>query len=267
MSARAIGIIPARWASSRFPGKPLAQIAGKPMIQWVWERASRAETLERVLIATDDARIEAAAREFGAEVVMTPTDLKSGSDRVAWVARDLPEYDVVANVQGDEPLLQPWVLDTAVRLVLEDDRVPVATLARVVEDPAELRNVNTARVVLDREGFALYFSRAVIPFCRDVPNLDDWPACHPFYDQIGLYVYRRDVLLAFTEMEPTSLERAEKLEQLRLLQNGIRIKVGIVDFRPVCVDTPADLEVVRKIVEGEQAQRAGRNVDGLSRKE
>jgi len=154
-----------------------------------------------------------------------------------------------------------------VRLVLEDDRVPVATLARVVEDPAELRNVNTARVVLDREGFALYFSRAVIPFCRDVPNLDDWPACHPFYDQIGLYVYRRDVLLAFTEMEPTSLERAEKLEQLRLLQNGIRIKVGIVDFRPVCVDTPADLEVVRKIVEGDQAQRAGRNVDGLSRKE
>ncbi len=267
MPVRAVGVIPARWASSRFPGKPLAEIAGKPMIQWVWERASRSQTLERILIATDDRRIEDAARSFGAEVVMTPTDLKSGSDRVAWVVRKLPEYDVVANIQGDEPLLEPWVLDTAVRLVTEDARVAVATLARVVEDPAELRNVNTARVVIDKDGFALYFSRAVIPYCRDVPRLEDWPECHPFYDQIGLYVFRRDVLLAFTEMEPTSLERAEKLEQLRLLQNGIRIKVGIVDFRPVCVDTPADLEVVRQLVEGGTVQEAGRSAGGTGRKE
>ena len=244
-----LGVIPARWASSRFPGKPLAEIAGKPMIQWVWERAAESETLDRLLVATDDERIYRAVESFGGEAMMTPGDIRSGSDRVAWVAQRLPQYGIIANIQGDEPLLEAWVLDTAVRTIKDDASAEVATLARVVTDPGELDNVNTARVVLDNNGYALYFSRAVIPHCRDIPDRSKWIQAHPFYDQIGLYVYRRRALLQFASLPPSSLEGVEKLEQLRLLQNGVRIKVAVVDFRPVCVDTPADLEAVKAIVE------------------
>jgi|YelNatPaOPRAMG01_1025707.scaffolds.fasta_scaffold00001_48 3-deoxy-manno-octulosonate cytidylyltransferase (CMP-KDO synthetase) len=245
---RVLGVIPARWASSRFPGKPLADIAGKPMIQWVWEAARRANALDRLVVATDDDRIYAAVCGFGGEAVMTPDTFASGSDRVAWVAARMPEYQVVANIQGDEPLLEPGVLDAAVETILEDPAAEVVTLARIVEDPTELENVNTARVVVDHRGYALYFSRAVIPYCRDVPDLHQWPRHHPYLDQIGLYVYRRETLLRFASLPPSSLEQAEKLEQLRLLQNGIRVKVRVVDTKPICVDTPEDLEVVRRMV-------------------
>ena len=251
---RVLGVIPARWASSRFPGKPLADIAGRPMIRWVWEAARQAETLDRLLVATDDERIYSAVRSFGGDVLLTPDTFQSGSDRVAWVAARLPEYAVVANIQGDEPLLDPRALDAAVEAILEDPGADVVTLARTVEDPSELDNVNTARVVVDHHGYALYFSRAVIPYCRDVEDVHRWPEFHPYLDQIGLYVYRREVLLRFSALPPSSLEKVEKLEQLRLLQNGYRVKVRIVDVKPICVDTPEDLEVVRRLVDSRAAQ-------------
>ncbi|MDZ7373168.1 MAG: 3-deoxy-manno-octulosonate cytidylyltransferase [candidate division KSB1 bacterium] len=253
--AQVLGVIPARWASRRFPGKPLADIAGKPMIQWVWEAARRAQTLDRLLVATDDERIYTAVQGFGGEALLTPDTFASGSDRVAWVATRMPEFAIVANIQGDEPLLNPAVLDAAVETLLQDPAAEVVTLARPVEDPSELDNVNTARVVVDHQGYALYFSRAVIPYCRDVPDVHQWPQHHLYLDQIGLYVYRREALLRFSALPPSSLEQVEKLEQLRLLQNGIRVKVRIVEGKALCVDTPEDLEMVRRLVAAGGAAR------------
>ena len=238
---RAVGIIPARWESSRFPGKPLADIAGKPMIQWVYERAQRAALLSQVIVATDDERIEEAVRAFGGEVVMTPRRVASGTDRVALVARDMP-VEVVVNIQGDEPLIEPASIDQAVRLLIDDPEAVVGTLAREVTSAEELVDRNTARVVMDRKGYALYFSRAAIPFVRD------WLRQTTFYNHIGLYVFRRSFLLKYASLPQTPLEQAEKLEQLRILEHGFRIRVGITNSVPLCVDTPADLERVREEV-------------------
>lgn len=238
-------IIPARWASSRFPGKPLAPILGRPMIQWVYEQCQQAQTIKKVVVATDDERIQHVVQSFGGTCMMTPSSLATGTERVAYVAREV-EASMIINVQGDEPLINPGNVDHVARELAEDTESVMATLAYRIKRSSELMNPQTARVILDKHGRALYFSRAAIPYARDVSSQADWPATFPYYNHVGIYAYRRDFLLSFHELESTALETAEKLEQLRVLANGFRIKVGITDGAPVCVDVPADIERVEQ---------------------
>lgn len=238
VSPLVVGVIPARYASSRFPGKALADIAGKPMIQWVYERASQARCLQRLLVATDDERIAQAVRRFGGEVVMTSPEHPSGTDRLAEAVRDVP-CDVVVNVQGDEPLIDPRAIEQAVQPLLEDATMVMSTLATPITSEDVWRDPNVVKVVTDANGFALYFSRSSIPYHRDgTPPLN---ALH----HIGLYVYRRDFLLRFAALSPTPLEQLERLEQLRVLENGGRIKVVVTDYTAIGVDTAEDLEKVK----------------------
>jgi 3-deoxy-manno-octulosonate cytidylyltransferase (CMP-KDO synthetase) len=228
-------VIPARFASTRFPGKPIAELWGKPLVQHVYERARQARLASRVIIATDDTRIATIARDFGAEVAMTRADHPSGTDRVAEVAASIIA-DLWVNVQGDEPLLQPEMIDAAIAPLAADPSIPMGTLCSPIEEAAELANPNVVKVVFDQDGFALYFSRLPIPFVRDHgPGVAR-------YRHIGLYAYRRDFLLQVGRLAPTPLERAEKLEQLRVLEHGHRIKVVVVPHTSPGVDTPADLE-------------------------
>ncbi len=243
MSPRVVGIIPSRFASSRFPGKALADLFGKPLVQHVVERASRASLLDEVLVATDDARILEVVQGFGGKACMTSPKHPSGTDRIAEVARDL-ECDLVVNIQGDEPLLDPAVIDSAVEPLIREQTVPMGTLACPL-GASEAADPNKVKVVLDREGFALYFSRARIPYLRDeVPT--EW--ARPYLLHVGLYVYRRETLLALAGLPPTPLEEQERLEQLRALEHGIRIRVVITEHRSLGVDTPGDLERVRRLM-------------------
>ncbi len=235
-------IIPARYASTRFPGKPLAPLWGKPIIQHVYERAVRSRLSSRAIIATDDERIAAAARSFGAGVALTRPDHPSGTDRVAEVAAAL-DADLIVNVQGDEPLVDPAAIDAAVEPLLADPSIPMGTLAAPIEAVEDLANPNVVKVVVDQAGFALYFSRLPIPFVRDGAQWRGLAACGPVarYRHIGLYVYRRDFLLGLATLAPTPLEQAEKLEQLRVLEHGHRIRVVIVPTASPGIDTPEDL--------------------------
>ncbi|HLL54544.1 MAG TPA: 3-deoxy-manno-octulosonate cytidylyltransferase [Myxococcaceae bacterium] len=228
-----VAVIPARYASSRLPGKPLARIGGKPMIQHVWDRCQESGAFSRVLVATDDDRILQAVRGFGGEARLTSPDCQSGTDRVAEVARAEPSAQVLVNVQGDEPLLNPEVLRTLAR-AFEDPAVGMATLVRPL-DEEERRNPNVVKALVGRNGDALYFSRADVPFQRD-PG-----ASPPRYGHIGLYGYRREVLLQLAQLPPSPLEECEKLEQLRALESGIRIRCLVTPHRSVGVDTPEDL--------------------------
>ena len=239
ITSTATVIIPARYGSTRFRGKPLADLWGKPIIQHVWERAGRARLVDRVIVATDDERIAHAARAFGAEVAMTRPDHPSGTDRVAEVARSLTS-EVIVNVQGDEPLIDPAHIDAAAEPLLADPTIPMGTLCCPIDEIADLANPNVVKVVLDRQGFALYFSRLPIPFVRDEH------AKATRYRHLGLYVYRRQFLLALADLAPTPLEQAERLEQLRVLEHGHRLRVAIVDRASPGVDTPADLERLRE---------------------
>ncbi len=254
-----VGMIPARYSATRFPGKVLAEVAGKPMVQHVYQRASRAESLSRVIVATDDQRVAEAARGFGAEVALTSPDHASGTDRLAEVARGL-ECDIVVNIQGDEPLIDPAVIDRAVQPLLLDDQVRMATLATPVKSTEEHHSPTVVKVVVDLHGNALYFSRFPIPYFR----IDD-PArqtgahdtgVHPetgyrLLKHIGLYVYRRETLLWFAELPRSILEATEGLEQLRALENGCPIRVVTVDYSPIGVDTPEDLQRVRPLLEAQ----------------
>jgi len=236
--SRATIIIPARYAATRFPGKLLADLWGKPLIQHAYERACQARLAERVIVATDDERIAAAARVFGAEVVMTRADHPSGTDRVAEAAADL-DTDLIVNLQGDEPLIDPATIDAAIAPLAASDTIPMGTVCCPVEEVADLADPNVVKVVCDRGGFALYFSRLPIPFVRD------HGADATRYRHIGLYVYRRDFLLGLGRLGPTPLEQAERLEQLRVLEHGHRIRVVVVPGASPGVDTPADLERLR----------------------
>ncbi len=244
---RTVAVIPARYASERLPGKPLADIGGKPMIQHVYERASRARLLDAVCVATDDERIAAAVRAFGGTAIMTPAAIRSGSDRVACAARSLPDAGIIVNVQGDEPLIDPGMIDEAVEPLLQNGSLDAATLVRQVQSAEELMNPGVPKVVLDREGFCLYFSRSPIPFVRDVPA-DRWHRSAAFFKHIGLYVYRRAFLLAYASLPQTPLEGAEKLEQLRILEHGYRMKAVMTVHDSVPVDTEEDLNRVRTIL-------------------
>lgn len=240
-----VGIIPARFASTRLMGKPLADIGGKPMIQHTYESAKTSKLLHDVIIATDDEKVADVSRRFGAKTFLTPKDIPTGSDRIAYVAEQLPEAEIVVNIQGDEPFIQGIMIDQAVEPLVFDLSVNVSTLAKKIERVEELKSSAVTKVVFDYNNFALYFSRAPIPFVRDAKTMYDRISMADVYKHIGLYVYRRESLLRFTRLEPTDLEQIEKLEQLRMLENGFKIKVVVTTFENLAVDTPEDLKRAR----------------------
>jgi 3-deoxy-manno-octulosonate cytidylyltransferase (CMP-KDO synthetase) len=238
-----LAVIPARYASTRLPGKPLAMIAGRPMIQHVVERVRKARTVSRVVVATDDKRIEAAVIAFGGEAILTRADHATGTDRVAEVAVHIPAA-IYVNVQGDEPLVDPGIVDAVVAAMLEDESIEIGTPCSAILRAADIMDPNVTKVVRDFEGNGLYFSHAPIPWVRDAG--DTVTARH--WKHIGIYAFRRDVLLEIPTLPPGELERVEKLEQLRWLENGFRIRVVETDYDAVSVDVPADIERVEKIL-------------------
>ncbi len=241
-----VGIIPARFASSRLMGKPLADIGGKPMIQHTYESALKSKLLGDIIIAVDDEKVYEVVKGFGANAILTPKEIATGSDRIAYVVRNMPDAEIVVNIQGDEPFIKGRMIDQAVEPLLFDSSVNVSTLAKRIDDVHDLKAPSIPKVVFDYHNFALYFSRSPIPFVRDAGTFEDWIQNTPIYKHIGLYVYRRQSLLNFTELEPTDLEKTEKLEQLRMLENGYKIKIVVTDYENMAVDTPDDLERARE---------------------
>jgi len=234
----AIGIIPARYGSTRFPGKCLVSIAGKPLVQWVVERAKKAKSLSEVIVATDDERIARAVR--AARTVMTSPDHPSGTDRLAEVAAQI-ECDIVVNIQGDEPLIGVEMIDEMVR-VLDQSAIPMATWAQKISDPRDIENPHVVKVVFDKHGDALYFSRWPVPYVREKNEPVE------FYRHFGIYAYRRDFLLRYVKLPQTPLEKAEKLEQLRALENGYKIRVLLTEHESIGVDTPEDVAKVEALL-------------------
>ena len=232
-------VIPARYASTRLPGKPLKDIAGKPMVVRVYERASQAGLVNETLVATDDERIKTAVEAAGGKAMLTRADHATGTDRLAEVAEAYPDVDLIVNVQGDEPLIDPGLIDDLAGLFEGEPELAMATVKTEIEDEAEQKNPNNVKVVCDKAGYALYFSRSLMPYPRK-------GGC-PVYKHIGIYAYRRDFLLHYAKMEPTPLGQAESLEQLRALENGYRIKVVETKAKFVGVDTVEDLERVNEI--------------------
>ncbi len=235
-----IGIIPARYSSTRFEAKVLADISGKPMIQHVWERAKQALVLDDVLLACDDERVADVARGFGAKVILTAKGHHSGTDRIIEVINPL-EVDVVVNIQGDEPLIHPMMIDTVASALRDDKKISMATLMKKIEDPEEINDPHVVKVVVDKNNFALYFSRAAIPYYPENSEIKE-PV---YYKHIGLYSYTKDFLFTYRNLSVSKLEKAERLEQLRVLEEGYKIKVLETKYETIGVDTPADLEKVK----------------------
>lgn len=244
-----LGIIPARYASTRFPAKPLAMLGGKPVIQRVYEQV--AGVLDDAWVATDDERIESAVKAFGGKVVMTSVDHKSGTDRCFEAYTKIGSgFDVVVNIQGDEPFIQPSQL-LAVKACFDDPSTQIATLVKPFsgeDDFAVLENVNSPKVVVNKNMNALYFSRSIIPYQRNADK-KDWLKNHTYYKHIGLYAYRAEVLKEITSLPQSSLELAESLEQLRWLENGYTIKVGVSEVETIGIDTPQDLEAAERYLQ------------------
>lgn len=240
-----VGIIPARFASSRLLGKPLADIGGKPMIQHTYESTLKAKLLHEVIIAVDDEKIAQVVRSFGARVIVTPKDIATGSDRIAYVARNLPYAEIIVNIQGDEPFIEGKMIDQAIEPLFFDKSVDVATLAKRITSVEELKAPSVAKVVFDYNNFALYFSRSPIPYVREAKSNIERISLAEIYKHIGLYVFRRESLFKFTSLPPTDLEQIEKLEQLRMLENGMKIKIVVTDYESISVDTPEDLDRAR----------------------
>ncbi len=234
-------IIPARYASTRLPGKPLIEVNGKPIIQWVYEKSKESKLADKVIVATDDVRIFDAVKVFGGEVMMTSTEHKSGSDRIFEVMSAYPEITMAVNVQGDEPLICPESIDEAINALLSDETADISTLVRQINDEEEITNPNVVKVVFDNNQNALYFSRSPIPYHRNKNESKT-------YAHIGLYAYRKEALDRMTSLLQSFLELSESLEQLRALQNGMKIKVQIVDYNPIGIDTPEDVEKFKQIV-------------------
>jgi len=239
---KAAGIIPVRYGAVRFPGKPLAGILGKPMIQWVYEGAKKSKLLKRIMIATDDVRIVKAAEKFGAEAVLTSADHESGTERVAEAAAQL-DVEIIINIQGDEPLVDGEMLDALV-IALDDQSVPMATLMAKVTDMTLLQDSHVVKVVTDKNGFALYFSRSALPY----------QAPDHFFQHIGIYGYRKDFLMNFHRLPASRLERIEKLEQLRVLENGLSIQMIEVPKPTLSVDTPQDIINVERILKARKRE-------------
>jgi 3-deoxy-manno-octulosonate cytidylyltransferase (CMP-KDO synthetase) len=238
---RVLGIIPARYASTRLPGKPLVDILGKPMIQHVYEHASRAKALDDLIVATDDERILTAVQAFGGKARLTSREHNTGTDRAAEVASGL-EVGVVVNIQGDEPFVEPGMIDEIVQPLLDDPKLPMCTSMHEVSDPRDFANPNVVKVVADLSGNALYFSRSLIPYPRRSEG-------HRVFEHIGLYAYRKEFLMKYTRLPQTPLEKLESLEQLRALEHGYRIRVVETrqNYIPLSVDTPEDLEKARAL--------------------
>lgn len=236
---KVIGIIPVRFKSKRFPGKPLADISGKPMVQHVYERAKKSKILDDLIIATDDKRIFEKCKEFKAKVVLTG-EHPTGTDRIAEVVKKFKNAEIVVNIQGDEPVIDPEIIDNAVEPLIKDKKILVSTLVHKIEDENELENPNIVKVVLNKDNFALYFSRSVIPYYKNIKKI--------FYKHIGLYVYRKDFLLKFVKMPQSILEKAEELEQLRILENGYKIKAVLTNYSSIPVDVPKDIKKVEKFL-------------------
>ncbi len=243
-SAKIVVVIPARYGSTRLPGKPLISLAGKPMIQRVYERARMAERADRVIVATDDERILKAVEAFGGEARMTRPDHRTGTERVAEVAAHV-EGDVFVNVQGDEPLLDPVAIDVAVNALLEEPAASIATVATPIKTPADIMDPNIVKTVLDFDGNALYFSRAPIPWVRDTAG----KVLARHLKHLGLYAFQRDALLEYPTLPQGDLERVEQLEQLRWLENGWKIRVAEVEHDAVSVDVPEDVARVEKLLQ------------------
>ena len=240
-----VGIIPARFASTRLLGKPLADIGGKPLIQHTFESVSKSKLINKIIIAVDDSKVAQVARDFGANVVETPKKISTGSDRIAYVAKDLKDADIIVNIQGNEPFIDGKMIDEAIEPLLFDKEVQVSTLAKRIESVRELNSPDVVKVVFDYWNYAIYFSRAAIPYVRDIKSDKEKLFAAEIYKHIGLYVFRKDALLKFTKLKPTDLENAEKLEQLRMIENGIKIKIVVTELDSIGVDTPEDLEKAR----------------------
>ncbi len=239
---KTLGVIPVRYDSARFPGKPLARLGGHPLIEWVWKQAKGARRLERLLVATDDTRIQEAVVRFGGEVVMTPGDLASGTDRV-WEAAKRTSAQIIVNIQGDEPLVTPKMIDRLVQGLEQDSEAQMATLRYPMKGTEGANDPNVVKVVTDFRGRALYFSRALIPARKGA-----LVSQHMWYKHLGLYAYRQETLKAFVQWPPSELEQAEELEQLRALEHGVRIKVLDSPKDTIGVDTPEDLRRVEEIL-------------------
>lgn len=246
-----LAVIPARYASTRLPGKPLVSIAGKPMIERVWERARQASRVSHVIVATDDERIAKAVKAFGGEALLTRADHRSGTERVAEVAAAHPDAEILVNVQGDMPLIEPAAIDAGIEAVRGEEDVKVGTLAVPITNPAEIMDPNVVKTVLDFDGNALYFSRAPIPWVRDRQG----PVHAKHLKHLGLYVFRRDALLEFATFPQGDLERIEQLEQLRWLENGYRIRVEETEYKTVEVDTPEDVKRAEQLLAGAAGAR------------
>jgi 3-deoxy-manno-octulosonate cytidylyltransferase (CMP-KDO synthetase) len=258
-----IAVIPARFASTRFPGKALIEIAGKPMVCWVAERARAARNISRVIVATDNDAVFNAAKEHGIEAVMTDPGHASGTDRIAEVVENLPDAEIIVNVQGDEPLISPETIERAVDTMSRETVAGIVTTWEPIESIDDLLNFDVVKVVVDDQGYAIYFSRSPMPFPRDAslkhggPNeaiINEPGLLRHFKKHTGLYVYRRDVLLEFTRWPQTTLERFERLEQLRALEHGVKIRVIQASTSSIGVDTADDLEKVRELVNEGKSQ-------------
>ena len=235
-------IIPARYGSSRLEGKPLIEVNGKPIIQWVYEKAQQSELADMIVVATDDERIFNAVKAFGGEVEMTSREHKCGSDRIREVVDRHPEILYVVNLQGDEPMMKPEFIDEVIRNVKFDDNADLSTLIRIINDKDEVENPNLVKCVVNKGGYAMYFSRSPIPFERK-------SGFASYFGHIGIYGYKRDALLKMTTLEQTPLEQTESLEQLRALENCMKIKTSVVDFAPVGIDTADDLEKFKSLIQ------------------
>ena len=236
-------IIPSRYGSSRLEGKPLIEVQGKPIIQWVYEKAAQSTLADIIIVATDDKRIFDCVKGFGGDVEMTSINHKCGSDRIQEVMDRHSEITHVVNLQGDEPMITPESIDAVMRNVLEDDEADISTLLRVITDENEINNPNLVKCVIDNKGYALYFSRSKIPYERNT-------GVATFYGHLGIYGYKREALKRMTKLSQSQLEVTESLEQLRALQNGMKIKTTVVDFVPVGIDTKEDLEKFKQLVSG-----------------
>lgn len=237
----AIGVIPARWASTRFEGKVLAEIGKKTIIQYVWERAKESKLLDDLIVAADNEKVVDIVKKFGGKVCYTSPDQPSGTDRIAEVVNPI-DVKIVVNIQGDEPMVRGIMIDDLIRALLEDEEAQMATLVKRIEDSKDISNPNVVKVVVDKNGYALYFSRSPIPYIREKGDSFE------FYKHIGMYAYTKDFLFTYTNLPSSKLEHAEKLEQLRVLEHGFKIKTVETAFDTIGIDTPEDLERLRNII-------------------
>ncbi len=245
-SSKIVGIIPARYASKRLPAKLTLEIGGKSILQHTYENACKSKLLDEIIIAVDDERIAELCDSFGARYFLTPKEISSGSDRVAYVVKNFINAEIIVNIQGDEPFINPKTIDLAIEPLLFDTKVEVSSLMTPIIDYKDLENPSVVKVVFDYENYALYFSRSKIPHLRDAKTQREHINSGLYFKHIGLYVYKRNALLKFTSYEQTDLEKAEKLEQLRMLETGMKIKMVQTDYSSVSIDTAEDLRLARR---------------------